>query len=312
VAGRLTEDLVRTAITLADFVWGDATEFLATAEQVVAAERLGVDTVWSAEAWGTDGVVPLAYLAAVTNRIRLATGILQVTARAASMTAMTAMTLDRVSNGRFVLGLGVSGPQVVEGLHGVPYARPLERLRETVDVVRLAVAGKRLEYQGNQLVLPRPGGEGRALRIGQPPRPDLPIHLATLGPQALRYTGAAADGWVGTCFVPERSDYFLSHLPSTPGVRSPSLATSRSRYDDGRRRSRSSSARWGRRRRTSTTTPTRASATRRRRDECASSGWPDGTAPRRTPFPTSSRCARRSSAPTRWCARASARIATPV
>jgi F420-dependent oxidoreductase-like protein len=200
------------AISLADFVWSDAPRFSETARQVVDAERLGVDTVWSAEAWGTDGIVPLAYVAALTSRIRLATGILQITARAAPMTAMTAMTLAHVSQGRFVLGLGASGPQVVEGLHGQPYARPLERLRETVDVVRMAMRGERIEYRGNQIVLPLPGGEGKALRIGQPPNPDIPIHLATLGPLALQFAGAAADGWVGTCFVPETSAYYLDQL----------------------------------------------------------------------------------------------------
>jgi F420-dependent oxidoreductase-like protein len=203
---------MRTAITLADFVWSDSPDFGQTARHVVDAERLGVDTVWSAEAWGTDGVVPLAYLAALTSRIRLATGILQITGRAATTTAMTAMTLDHVSGGRFVLGLGASGPQVVEGMHGHPYARPLERLKETVDVIRMAFAGERLEYQGNQIRLPLPGGQGKALRIGQPPRPAIPIHLATLGPNALRYTGAAAEGWVGTCFVPESAAYYIDHL----------------------------------------------------------------------------------------------------
>jgi F420-dependent oxidoreductase-like protein len=203
---------MRTAITLADFVWGESPEFSETARHVVDAEALGVDTVWSAEAWGTDGIVPLAYLAALTSRVRLATGILQITARAAPMTAMTAMTLDHVSNGRFVLGLGVSGPQVVEGLHGQPYARPLERLKETVDVIRLAFAGEKIEYHGNQIELPRSGGLGKALRIGQPPRQDIPIHLATLGPNALQFTGAAADGWVGTCFVPETSGYYFEQL----------------------------------------------------------------------------------------------------
>lgn len=203
---------MRTAITLADFTWADSPEFAATGRHVVDAERLGVDTVWSAEAWGTDGVVPLAYLAALTSRIRLATGILQITARSVSMTAMTAMTLDHVSGGRFVLGLGASGPQVVEGLHGRPYERPLERLRETVDVIRLAFAGEKIEYHGNQIVLPLPGGQGKALRIGQPPRPGIAIHLATLGPRALEFAGAVGDGWVGTCFVPEASDYHLDHL----------------------------------------------------------------------------------------------------
>jgi F420-dependent oxidoreductase-like protein len=203
---------LRTAITLADFVWSDSPDFAETARHVVDAERLGVDTVWSAEAWGTDGIVPLAYLAALTSRIRLATGILQITARAAPMTAMTAMTLDHVSGGRFVLGLGASGPQIVEGLHGQRYDRPLERLRETVDVIRLAFAGEPIEYHGNQIELPLAGGQGKALRIGQPARPDIPIHLATLGPNALRFAGAVADGWVGTCFVPETSCYYLDQL----------------------------------------------------------------------------------------------------
>jgi F420-dependent oxidoreductase-like protein len=204
--------MMQTAITLNDFVWSDSPEFAQTARQVVDAERLGVDTVWSSEAWGTDGVVPLAYLAALTSRIRLATGILQITARAPAMTAMTAMTLDHVSNGRFVLGLGASGPQIVEGMHGHVYARPLERLQETVDVIRLAFAGEPVEYHGNQIELPLRGGQGKALRIGQPARPGIPIHLATLGPKALQYAGAASDGWVGTCFVPETSAYYLDHL----------------------------------------------------------------------------------------------------
>lgn len=220
---------LRTAITLADFVWSDSPEFSETARHVVDAEAIGVDTVWSAEAWGTDGIVPLAYLAALTSRIRLATGILQITARVAPMTAMTAMTLDHVSNGRFVLGLGASGPQVVEGLHGQPYGRPLERLKETVDVIRLAFAGEKIEYHGNQIELPRRGGLGKALRIGQPPRPDIPIHLATLGPKALQFAGAAADGWVGTCFVPETAGYYLEQLRLGASIGGRPAAT----FDDG-------------------------------------------------------------------------------
>ena len=201
---------MRTAIGLHELLFDDDVD--AAIERVVDAERMGVDTVWSAEAWGTDAFVPLAYVAARTERIRLATGIAQVTARAPVMTAMTAMTLDRLSKGRLLLGLGVSGPQVVEGLHGQRYDRPLERLRETVDVIRLALRGEKIEYHGRQIELPLPGGQGKVLRLSQSPRPDIPIHLATLGPRGLEYTGATADGWVGTCFVPEDGQYFLDHL----------------------------------------------------------------------------------------------------
>jgi F420-dependent oxidoreductase-like protein len=200
---------MRTAINLDDFVFDASPPFEDVIQHVVEAERLGVDSVWSAEAWGTDAVVPLAFLAARTSRITLASGILQITARTPVMTAMTAMTLDHVSGGRFVLGLGASGPQVVEGMHGQRYDRPLERLKETVDVVRLAFSGEKVAYTGNQIVLPLPDGQGKAIRIGQPPRPGIPIHLATLGPKALEYTGAVADGWVATCFVPETASHYL-------------------------------------------------------------------------------------------------------
>jgi F420-dependent oxidoreductase-like protein len=176
------------------------------------AERLGVDDVWSAEAWGQDAFTPLAYLAAVTDRIRLGTGIVQVSARAPSMTAMSAMTMSTLSDGRFVLGLGVSGPQVVEGLIGQPFARPLERLREYVDIMRLAFAGEKLSYDGNQYVLPRPGGQGKALRLAQPADDRIPIYLATLGPKSLEVTGAIADGWVGTSFVPEAAEALLDPI----------------------------------------------------------------------------------------------------
>ncbi|MEL6984059.1 MAG: LLM class flavin-dependent oxidoreductase, partial [Actinomycetota bacterium] len=176
------------------------------------AERLGVDDCWSAEAWGQDALTPLAYLAAVTERIRLGTGIIQVSARAPSMAAMSAMTISTMSGGRFVLGLGVSGPQVVEGLIGQPFARPLERLREYVEIMRLAFAGEKLTYDGNQYVLPRPGGQGKALRLAQPADDGIPIYLATLGPKSLELTGAVADGWVGTSFVPEAAEALLDPI----------------------------------------------------------------------------------------------------
>jgi F420-dependent oxidoreductase-like protein len=208
----MSETTMRTAINLDDFVFDASPPFEDGIQHVVEAEQLGVDTVWSAEAWGTDAVVPLAFLAARTTSIELASGIMQITARTPVMTAMTAMTLDHVSGGRFLLGLGASGPQIVEGMHGQQYARPLERLKETVEVVRLAFSGEKVAYTGNQIVLPLPDGEGKAIRIGQPPRPGIPIHLATLGPKALEYTGAAADGWVATCFVPETAEYYVDQI----------------------------------------------------------------------------------------------------
>ena len=179
---------------------------------VVEAEKLGVDAVWSAEAWGQDAVTPLAYLAARTERIRLGTGIMQISARTPSMTAMTALTLAAISGDRFVLGLGASGPQVVEGLQGRSFKAPLTRMRETVEIIRLAFAGERIAYQGRVHKLPLPGGEGKALRLAQPANPNIPIYLATLGPNALRYTGEAADGWLGTSFTPEHADAHLAHI----------------------------------------------------------------------------------------------------
>ncbi len=176
------------------------------------ADKLGVDQAWSAEAWGMDAIVPLAYLAAKTEKIKLGTGILQISSRVPSMMAMTAQSLDTVSNGRFILGLGVSGPQVVEGLHGASFAKPLSRLRECVEILRIALAGEKIAFEGEHYLLPRPGGEGKAIRLSQPPRPELPIYLATLGPKSLQMTGELANGWLGTCFLPEHASVFLDDL----------------------------------------------------------------------------------------------------
>jgi F420-dependent oxidoreductase-like protein len=180
-------------------------------EFVQAADRLGVDSVWSAEAWGHDAVTSLAYLAGKTERIKIATGIMQISARVPAMTAMTALSLHAISQGRFILGLGVSGPQVVEGLHGSAYDKPLTRLKEHVDICRMAFAGEKLRYDGKTQVLPRPGGEGKAIRLDHRPA-DIPIFLATLSPKALEYTGEAADGWLGTSFSPEHSGAHLAHV----------------------------------------------------------------------------------------------------
>ena len=186
--------------------WNDLVDY------TVAADKMGVDYVWSAEAWGMDAVVPLAYLAAKTQHIKLGTGIMQISSRVPPMIAMTAQSLRTVSNNRFVLGLGVSGPQVVEGLHGASFAKPLSRLRECVDIIKLGLASERIAYEGKHYVLPRPGGEGKPIRLSQPPQTDLPIYLATLGPKAMEMTGEVANGWLGTSFMPEQADIFLEPL----------------------------------------------------------------------------------------------------
>lgn len=183
----------------------------AITEWVQFAERLGVTTAFSAEAWWSDAATPLAYLADKTSSIRLATGIMQVTARTPAMTAMTALTLHDLSAGRFVLGLGASGPQVVEGLHSVPYRMPLTRMRETVDICRMIFAGEKVQYQGKIFQMPLPDSEGKPIRIAHAPA-DISIYLATLGPNALRFTGAAADGWLGTSFSPEHAEAHLDYL----------------------------------------------------------------------------------------------------
>lgn len=183
----------------------------------VEAERLGIDSAWTAETWGYDGATPLAYLAAKTSRLRLGTGILQVGARTPALTAMTALALASLSQDRFLLGLGVSGPQVVEGWHGVRFAKPLQRLRETIEIVRQVTRGERLIYQGQIYQLPLPGGEGKALTSSVPPRPKLPVYLATLGPKSLQLTGELADGWLGTSFMPEHASMFFD--PIAEGAR---------------------------------------------------------------------------------------------
>lgn len=179
---------------------------------VQAADRLGVDYVWSAEAWGMESVSSLGYLAGVTEQITLGTGIMQISARTPAMTALTALSMAQISGNRFILGLGVSGPQVVEGLHGEAFAKPLGRLREYIDIVKMGLNGERIVYDGDHYVLPRPGGEGKALKSSIRPYPDLPIYLATLGPKSLELTGRVADGWLGTSFIPEHADVMLDPI----------------------------------------------------------------------------------------------------
>ena len=185
--------------------WAQATTY------VVEAERLGVDVVWSHESWGLDAATPLAFMAARTSRIRLGSGIMQAGTRTPALLAMTAMSLASMSDNRFVLGLGVSGPQVIEGWHGIRFDRPVTRMRETVEIVRRAVQGERVAFQGQVYELPLPGGEGKALRSSACPR-RVPIYLATLSPRSLAMTGEIADGWLGTSFMPEHARVFFDHI----------------------------------------------------------------------------------------------------
>src|SRR4051812_12253707 len=180
-------------------------------EFVREAERLGVDSVWVPEFWAGDALTPLAYLAACTTRVRLATGIVQLGARTPAMLAMSALSLQALSGGRFVLGIGTSGPQVMEGWHGVRFDRPVRRTRETIEIIRKVSAGEPLSYDGELYVLPLPGGEGRAIRSLMPPT-HVPIYVASLGPANLRLTGEMADGWIGNSFFPETASVFLDPI----------------------------------------------------------------------------------------------------
>jgi F420-dependent oxidoreductase-like protein len=178
---------------------------------VLEAERLGADSAWWAEAWGHDALTPLAYAAARTSTIRLGTAVLQLGARTPAMVAMSALSLQALSGGRFLLGLGASGPQVMEGWHGVRFSSPVQRTRETIEIVRRACRGERLEHHGEVYDLPLPGGDGRALRSSAPPS-DVPVYVAALGPRNLRLTGEVADGWIGNALVPESAEVFLAEL----------------------------------------------------------------------------------------------------
>ncbi len=184
--------------------WGVASGSEELAATVEEAERLGYDSVWSAEAYGSDAATILAFLAGRTRRIKLGSAIFQMPARTPAMTAMTAATIDQLSGGRMVLGIGSSGPQVAEGWHGQRFARQLRRTREYVEVLRLALARERLEYHGETLELPLPDGPGKALKLMiQPVQERVPIYLAAIGPKNTALAGEIADGWLPTLFSPE-------------------------------------------------------------------------------------------------------------
>lgn len=193
--------------------WGPGDEFGNQRALAQHAERLDYDVVWVAEAYGSDAATVLGALGDATSRIDLGAAVFQIPARTPAMTAMTAATLDRLSAGRFRLGLGVSGPQVSEGWHGVRFDKPLGRTREYVDVVRLALSRQAVEYHGTHLHLPLPDGPGKALRLTiRTVQQHLPIYLAAVGPKNLELTGEIADGWLGLFFSPEQPDASLTHL----------------------------------------------------------------------------------------------------
>jgi F420-dependent oxidoreductase-like protein len=201
---------VRLGLNLGYWGAGNDADNLALARE---ADRLGYSVAWAAEAYGSDAATVLAWVAAQTERIDVGSAVFQIPARTPAMTAMTAATLDTLSHGRFRLGLGVSGPQVSEGWHGVRFDHPLGRTREYVDIVNLALSRKPVEYAGRHWTLPLPDGPGKALRLTvHPVREHLPVYLASVGPKNLELTGEIADGWLAIFFSPEHAAQSLDAI----------------------------------------------------------------------------------------------------
>jgi F420-dependent oxidoreductase-like protein len=194
-------------------------------EAVEEAERLGFDSLWTAEAYGSDALTPLAWWGSHTTRLRLGTGICQMSARTPTAAAMAAMTLDHLSDGRFILGLGASGPQVVEGWYGQPYPKPLARTREYVDIVRRVLAREEpVGFSGEHYRLPYPGGTGlgKALKSTiHPRRSDLPVFLGAEGPKNIALAAEIADGWVAMLYTPRQDSWYRARLAEGFARRSP-------------------------------------------------------------------------------------------
>jgi F420-dependent oxidoreductase-like protein len=186
------------------------------AETVLEAERLGFDSVWTAEAYGSDALMPLAWWGAATERIKLGTAIVQISARTPAATAMAAMTLDHLSGGRVILGLGVSGPQVVEGWYGQPFAKPLARMREYIGILRdIWARGGPVTSAGPHYPLPLPGGTGLGKPLKSSVRPlraDIPIYLAAEGPKNIALAGELCDGWLALFYSPHHDGLYRDAL----------------------------------------------------------------------------------------------------
>jgi F420-dependent oxidoreductase-like protein len=201
---------MRLGVNLGYWGAGNDADNLALA---VEAEKLGYSVVWAAEAYGSDAATVLAWVAAHTSTIDVGSAIFQIPGRTPALTAMTAATLDTLSGGRFRLGLGVSGPQVSEGWHGVRFDKPLGRTREYVEIVRLALAREKVQYDGTHWTLPLPDGPGKALRLTvHPAREHIPVYLAAVGPKNLELAGEIADGWLAIFFAPEHAKESVGHI----------------------------------------------------------------------------------------------------
>lgn len=182
-------------------------------ELAIEADRLGYDVCWVAESHGSDAATVLAWVAAHTARIGIGSSVFQIPARSPAMTAMTSVTLDTLSQGRFRLGLGVSGPQVSEGWHGVRWAKPLGRLREYAEITRKALRRELLTHDGTHWTLPLPDGPGKPLILSlRPTQERIPLYLAAIGPKSLELAGEIADGWLASFFSPEFGPELLKHV----------------------------------------------------------------------------------------------------
>ena len=204
--------------------------FKEAAKQVVELEKAGLDVVWVAEAYTFDAISQMGYLAAITDRVQIGSGIVNVFSRTPTLLGMTAAGLDFVSDGRCILGLGASGPQVVEGFHGVPYEKPLMRIKETIEVVRRVVRREVIDFHGQTIDIPLPGGQGTGLGkplklINRPVRDAIPIWWASLMGNAVAATAEVADGWLPIMFIPEKAmGVWGDDLKRGLAKRSPDLA----------------------------------------------------------------------------------------
>ena len=212
--------------------------FKEAAKQVVDLEKAGLDIVWVAEAYTFDAISQMGYLAAITDKVEIASGIVNVYSRTPTLLGMTAAGLDYISEGRCILGLGASGPQVVEGFHGIPYEKPMVRIKETIDVVRRVIRREVIDFHGQTIDIPLPEGQGTGLGkplklINRPVRDAVPIWWASLMGNSVAATAEVADGWLPVMFIPERADQRVGRRP--PARSRQALTRSRSARHLGRR-----------------------------------------------------------------------------